>query len=635
MSLFNLISFDTENYKVYFRYLGTVPISGNVRLSWKGLTIYHSSMNFSYDESIVYYISLNDEKIWQFVDIMDLVIETEYGIETFEMNGLGDKKEFHFLNGFSTEKYDTPYYTFEEIFVKKVYENNIVRVNQGDVVVDIGANYGFFVESILSKGPSQIYCYEPAPNVFQRLVTNYSKNNNISFFNTAVSSKNGRINFINDISSASNRISESEDGYEVDTININILIESISKNINFLKIDCEGCEKDIFETITSENIKKIEKIVVEYHSEEIKTKILDKLNNEGFSIVNIENGIIFSNRKELINESPKKKVALISTFCDTEKKSQILKENLKTLKKIGLDTMVIVPNFLPVDEEIIRLSDFVFYTKENPLLKYPIRQYTHWYEQQLSDGRVITLHRGFADYGWAALYQTKKLSQLAMTFDYDIFYHLIYDVEMDDILLNELLSDEVNLIHPRRNPNHPEEIWETTLHFMAFDRNMMEKVEKEITLDEYLSTNGVAEGEVLKWTKKYDLKISEHCVKDKVFYWENFEFFNVSPYPEFKMFLSKNPELQIWVGYENPQPVQLTNNIRIVFYDIPENFQINIKIDGLDYSLNPINWEFVELPVDSQSIREIKFEYNGNIIDFSEKYSDTMMNQIFYNFRIK
>jgi FkbM family methyltransferase len=629
MSLFNLVGLNRENFHVNFKYLGITPISGRARLSWRGLTVYHANFEFHNDESIIYYISLNDEKIWGFVDFMDLIIETKFGTETFSIKSSENQVEFNFLNKFETEKYDTSFYTFEEIFTKKVYENDFIKINKGDVVVDIGTNYGFFVQSIIDKEPNEIYCYEPSPSVFKCLTNNFSSHKNINLFNLAVSSKNGVVRFKDDISSASNRISDNNDGYDVNTIDINTLIENISQKIDFLKIDCEGCEKDIFETISSENLKKIEKIVVEYHTEEIKKNILDRLNDEGFVIENISNSIIFSHK----GKSSKKKVILISSFCDTEKKISVLRENLKILKNLGIDTMVIVPNFLPVDEEIVKLSDFVFYTKENPLLTYPIRQYTHWYEQPLSNGKIITLHRGFADYGWAALYQTKKLSQLALTFDYDLFYHLIYDVEIDDILISELLSDKANIIHPRRNPNHPEEIWETTLHFMVFDREMMKKIEKEITLEEYLSTNGVAEGEVFKWTKKFPLKTSEHCVKDKIFYWENFDFFNVSPFPEFKMFLSKNPELQIWVGESNPQPVQLTTNLRIVFYNIPENFEIDVFVDEQKFNLKPTNWEFIEIPIDSQSIKELKFNYNGVMINFSKEYSDTMMNQVFYNFR--
>jgi len=328
-----------------------------------------------------------------------------------------------------------------------------------------------------------------------------------------------------------------------------------------------------------------------------------------------------------------KKIVLISTFCNNEEKQKVLEETILNIKKIGLDVMVISPNFISIKQNIIDLCDFFFYTKENPLLKWPIRQYTHWYEMPISDNRICCIHRGFSDYGWAALYQTKKLSQFALTFDYDIFHHIIYDLEFDEEVVNEFLSDEVNLIHARRNPNNLEEIWETTLHFMTFDRPMMELIEKEITLENYLGGNGVAEGEVLKWRDKFNLKTSSKIIKDKIFYWENFDFFNYSPFPEFKMFLSKNEPITIWLG-ENPvYDSILPENLRIVFHEFTEMGEIEIKINGESKKYIPVPWEIIEFPISSNDIDSIVFKYRGKEVDFTSNYSEIMMNQIYYNHR--
>jgi len=329
-----------------------------------------------------------------------------------------------------------------------------------------------------------------------------------------------------------------------------------------------------------------------------------------------------------------KKIVLVSTFCNNEEKQNVLKETVLKVKEMEMDIMVISPNFIPIRQDIIDLCDFFFYTKENPLLGWPVRQYTHWYEMPVSDKKTCCIHRGFYDYGWAALYQTKKLSQFALTFDYDIFHHIIYDLEFDDEVVNEFLSDEVNLIHARRNPNNINEIWETTLHFMTFDRSMMELIEKEITLDNYLSGNGVAEGEVLKWRNKFNLKTSSKIIKDRIFYWENYDFFNYSPFEEFKMFISKNEQTDIWLGYtENPYKTNLTENLRIVFHDFENINDINIKINGDDYLISPKPWEIIEFPISSQNIYELVFTYNTKTVDFTSEYNGIMMNQIYYNYR--
>ena len=50
-----------------------------------------------------------------------------------------------------------------------------------------------------------------------------------------------------------------------------------------------------------------------------------------------------------------KKIALISTFCDTEEKQNVLKENIIKIKSFGIDVMAISPIQIPHD--IISLCD--------------------------------------------------------------------------------------------------------------------------------------------------------------------------------------------------------------------------------------------------------------------------------------
>ena len=210
---------------------------------------------------------------------------------------------------------------------------------------------------------------------------------------------------------------------------------------------------------------------------------------------------------------------------------------------------------------------------------------------------------------------------------------MIYDLEIDEVVENEIKSNQMNVIHPRVNPNHPDEIWDTTLHFMIFDRDLMMKIEKEITLDEYLRTNGMAEGEVLKWRDKFNITTSKHTVKDKIFYWGNYDFFNYSPYPEFKMFISKNEPMTIWLG-ENPVYDKiLTENLRLVFHSFDKMESITIKLNGDEYVYQPESWEIIELPISSQNVNELVFTYKDSTINFTDKYNEIIMNQIYYNHR--
>jgi FkbM family methyltransferase len=75
----------------------------------------------------------------------------------------------------------------------------------------------------------------------------------------------------------------------IQSVNINELIADIKGKIDFVKIDCEGCEYDIFQTITSSNLKQISKFVIETHSDEIDTYIFEKLIDHNFKVYKFDN----------------------------------------------------------------------------------------------------------------------------------------------------------------------------------------------------------------------------------------------------------------------------------------------------------------------------------------------------------
>ena len=615
-----------EEDSVYFKYNGN-ETNVEIKLSWNGFTSYKGIIKLNSNPETVYYVHSKHF----FKNIDDFLIEFKFDNHIERIPIVINKKNNNFkvTHDYKVLVDDVPFWTYKEIFVDKIYLGNKVKIENNDLVVDIGSNYGFFASQAIQMGAKKLICYEPSKRLQESLIYNL-KNTNSIINQIGVSGKNNVVKFKDDlISSASNGISNDGEGYDVEIIGINELIESIGEVIDFLKIDCEGQEIDIFNKIQSNKINKVKKLVVEYHEDKTEKLITEKLLSENFIIEKIHNKIIYAYNPKLYIEP--KKVALISTFCDTEEKLNILEENIIKIKRLGIDVIAISPIEIP--QKIVNLCDYFFYTKDNELLKWPIRMYTHWYQMPISEGRITTLQRGLADYGWAGLHQVKKLSQIALTFDYDMFYHMIYDLEIDDVVENEFKSNNINIVHPRRDPHHPETLWETTLHFMVFDRDMMSKIEKEITLEEYLGTNGMAEGEVLKWKNKFNIPTSNHPVKDKIFYWGDYDFFNYSPFNDFKMFLSKNEPTTIWLGEDPVYDIILSENLRIVFHGFEHMKDINIRINGVDYLESPKAWEIIEFPISSQYVKEIIFTYNDVTVNFSEKYNDIMFNQIYYNHR--
>jgi FkbM family methyltransferase len=188
---------------------------------------------------------------------------------------------------------DNSYSTFWEIFINKDYEKeDMCVVEPNDVVLDIGANYGFFTLYSLNKGASKVYSVEPFTTAYNHIKTLSDVYSNITPINKAISEHDGNVKmYINQETSAINCVTNygeyfgrTSDEITVESISINNLLSEINETIDFLKVDCEGSEFELFKTISVENLKKIKKMVIESHGEEITNFVGDMLKSNNFTV---------------------------------------------------------------------------------------------------------------------------------------------------------------------------------------------------------------------------------------------------------------------------------------------------------------------------------------------------------------
>ena len=146
---------------------------------------------------------------------------------------------------------------YSEAAIKEIEDHNIYDrcfiVEEGDIVVDLGASLGPFTYSILPNNPKQCFVVEPLSYQIEVLKRNVGKDN-VKIIQGAITDKK-RIEITWD------GISES-----VPTFTFREFLDenNISK-IDFLKCDCEGGEYDVFQKSNIEFLKTIPKIVVEFH----------------------------------------------------------------------------------------------------------------------------------------------------------------------------------------------------------------------------------------------------------------------------------------------------------------------------------------------------------------------------------
>jgi hypothetical protein len=176
------------------------------------------------------------------------------------------------------------------------------------------------------------------------------------------------------------------------------------------------------------------------------------------------------------------KAALISCFCDNEKKLNILNENIKKLKEHGLDVFLISPIVLP--EETVKICDYVFYIKDNLILNWPLKVQMFGFWNIFKEGYLMHFFCPSSDYSWCGLNHIKKLTQIALTYDYDYLYNLIYDLDIDENVIKILNNPKDSFVCGFRRENR--HIRLVSLHFMVFNREKSKKLVELLKLEKYL-----------------------------------------------------------------------------------------------------------------------------------------------------
>lgn len=142
-----------------------------------------------------------------------------------------------------------------EIFENRCYEKYF-EVEEGDIVVDIGASVGPFTFSILGRKPKHVFCLEPSEKEIKTLVRN-TIGNPVTVINKGISYQNSVIE--------SDMMFGGEKQMESISFEKFINLYGLTK-IDFLKTDCEGGEYYIFTNKNLDYIKSnVRKISGEWH----------------------------------------------------------------------------------------------------------------------------------------------------------------------------------------------------------------------------------------------------------------------------------------------------------------------------------------------------------------------------------
>jgi FkbM family methyltransferase len=162
----------------------------------------------------------------------------------------------------------------DEVYAKKVYDQKPLRVPHNSVVIDVGAHIGAFsLYAAKVCKAKKVYSFEPCPENYATLemnVQNNHLNSVITPIPKAIGAQAGKRDLLlcaeNDGCHSFYPISQHPNAVQVECVTLKqALKENNIDHVDYLKLDCEGAEWEILETIDEETISKIRVIVMEFH----------------------------------------------------------------------------------------------------------------------------------------------------------------------------------------------------------------------------------------------------------------------------------------------------------------------------------------------------------------------------------
>ena len=192
-------------------------------------------------------------------------------------------------------------FTFYENLIRQDYLQHGIHLKPGDTVIDIGANIGAFTVLAASRVGSngKVLAFEPEAMTFECLLKNIQLNRfaNVTAINQAIDKTEGlaelRVGHKSAFSNIHGRLEhmKSLTTQTVKTTTLARVFETFKiTKVNLLKIDCEGSEYGLFESLPLSLATRIEQIAMEVHHtlEHHPQEIRLQLEQLGFKVQNTQ-----------------------------------------------------------------------------------------------------------------------------------------------------------------------------------------------------------------------------------------------------------------------------------------------------------------------------------------------------------
>lgn len=179
------------------------------------------------------------------------------------------------------------------VWLTREYSRPDFEIRDNDLIIDIGAHIGLFTLFASQKCKTgKIFCFEPVMENYQLLLKNILDNklSNVHPHNIAVSDHEQRVKiYLNADQAGHSLYIESTSFLEVQSTSLKkVMDDNKIEKCDFLKIDCEGAEYAIIESLSDQYLNKINKMIIEYHFANSKQRslidLVERLKSNSFRV---------------------------------------------------------------------------------------------------------------------------------------------------------------------------------------------------------------------------------------------------------------------------------------------------------------------------------------------------------------
>lgn len=174
---------------------------------------------------------------------------------------------------------------FTHVWLLREYDKPGFKINSDDTIIDVGAHIGLFAlyaSQFCKQG--KIFCFEPVKENFDILLANLQLNKltNVKPFNIAVSQKIGEVKiYLNDDESGHSMFVPGTKYITIKSVSLKDIIDSNNlERCDFIKLDCEGVEYEIIDSLPNDYFNKIKKMCIEYHFVDEKPYLLENMSKK-------------------------------------------------------------------------------------------------------------------------------------------------------------------------------------------------------------------------------------------------------------------------------------------------------------------------------------------------------------------